>query len=86
MTQARPRTPTRSTRLRALAAGPAGKCPGQEAEAPVVAVNGVGFFGPVLTAVPRDEEATRLFQATRTLAGMGALAGLKRGRSALDFR
>lgn len=49
-------------------------------------MNGVGFFGPVLTAVPRGEEATRLFQATRTLAGMGALAGLMRGRSVLDFR
>ncbi|WP_371627500.1 hypothetical protein [Streptomyces sp. NBC_01116] len=77
--------PTRSTRLRAPATGPARKCPGQEAGAPVVAVNGVGLFGPVLTAVPRGEEANRLFQAPRTLAGMGAFAGPKRGRGALDF-
>ncbi|GGR32985.1 mycothiol-dependent nitroreductase Rv2466c family protein [Streptomyces netropsis] len=59
---------------------------GEEAGTPVVAVDGTGFFGPVLTSVPRGEEAVRLFQATRTLAGTGAFAELKRGRGALDFR
>lgn len=57
-----------------------------EAGTPVVTVDGVGFFGPVLTSIPKGEEAIRLFQATRTLAGMRAFAELKRGRGALDFR
>lgn len=59
---------------------------GEEAGTPVVTVDGTGFFGPVLTSVPTGEEAIRLFQATRTLAGMGAFAELKRRRGALDLR
>ncbi|MCZ1011696.1 DsbA family protein [Streptomyces lydicus] len=59
---------------------------GEEAGTPVVTVDGAGFFGPVLTCVPKGEEAIRLFRATRALAGMGAFAELKRGRGALNLR
>ncbi|MFD9407326.1 hypothetical protein ACFWBN_09960 [Streptomyces sp. NPDC059989] len=59
---------------------------GEEAGTPVVTVDGAGFFGPVLTSIPKGEEAIRLFQATRTLAGTGAFAELKRGLGALDVR
>lgn len=59
---------------------------GDEAGAPVVAVDGVAFFGPVLSAVPKGRQAVRLFHALRTLSEMGDFAELKRGRGALDFR
>ncbi|MET7802245.1 DsbA family protein [Streptomyces decoyicus] len=59
---------------------------GEEAGTPVVTMDGAGFFGPVLTSIPKGEEAIRLFQATRTLTGTGAFAELKRGRGALDIR
>ncbi|HEU4513121.1 MAG TPA: disulfide bond formation protein DsbA [Nocardioidaceae bacterium] len=47
---------------------------------PVLHVAGTAFFGPVLTAVPRGEEAGRLWDALATLAGSDAFAEVKRGR------
>lgn len=59
---------------------------GEEAGTPIVALDGTAFFGPVLSAVPKDEEVVaQLFDAVRTLAGIGAFAELKRGRDALDL-
>ncbi|WP_235030782.1 mycothiol-dependent nitroreductase Rv2466c family protein [Nonomuraea solani] len=58
---------------------------GEESGTPIVVVDGAAFFGPVLTAVPEGDDAVRLFQALRTLAGMETFAELKRGRHALDL-
>lgn len=48
---------------------------------PVLHVRGTAFFGPVLTTVPRGEEAGRLWDAVLTLAGHAGFAEVKRGRS-----
>ena len=42
-------------------------------------------FGPVLSSVPKGDDATRLFEAALTLAGLDAFAELKRSRNALDL-
>jgi predicted DsbA family dithiol-disulfide isomerase len=58
---------------------------GEEAGTPVVVIAGTGFFGPVRSSVPKGEDATRLFDAALTLAGLDAFAELKRSRNALDL-
>ncbi len=54
---------------------------GQEVGTPIVAFNGTAFFGPVITRIPRGEEAGRLWDATLTLAGFPYFFEIKRSRT-----
>ncbi|MGO4382929.1 mycothiol-dependent nitroreductase Rv2466c family protein [Specibacter sp. RAF43] len=54
---------------------------GQDVGTPVVAFNGTAFFGPVITRIPRGEDAGRLWDATVTLAGFPYFFELKRSRT-----
>ncbi|MFC8506001.1 disulfide bond formation protein DsbA [Streptomyces sp. NPDC057411] len=58
---------------------------GEEAGSPVLAVPGpdgesLGFFGPILSRVPRGEEAARLWRATVLAASVPGFAEFKRAR------
>ncbi|GAA2151742.1 MULTISPECIES: mycothiol-dependent nitroreductase Rv2466c family protein [Glycomyces] len=58
---------------------------GEESGTPLTVIDGIGHFGPVLTSIPKGRQATDLFEAFRTLAGLDAFAELKRRRNALDL-
>ncbi|MFE3515216.1 DsbA family protein [Streptomyces sp. NPDC059166] len=54
---------------------------GQESGTPVVAFGDArGFFGPILTAVPTGEEASRLYDGVAALSTVTAFSELKRAR------
>ena len=54
---------------------------GMDVGTPVIAVEGVAFFGPVVTPAPRGEAAGRLWDGVRLVAGTEGFFELKRSRT-----
>jgi hypothetical protein len=54
---------------------------GYEVGTPVIATEGVAFFGPVVSPIPRGEAAGRLWDGVRLVAGTDGFFELKRSRT-----
>jgi protein-disulfide isomerase-like protein with CxxC motif len=54
---------------------------GYEVGTPVISVEGVSFFGPVLSPIPRGEAAARLWDGVLLVAGTDGFFELKRSRT-----
>lgn len=54
---------------------------GEDVGTPVVAINGVGFFGPVITPIPRGDDAVRMWDGLVLMTGVPGFYELKRTRT-----
>jgi 2-hydroxychromene-2-carboxylate isomerase len=54
---------------------------GYEVGTPVISVEGASFFGPVVSPIPRGEDAAKLWDGVRLVAGTDGFFELKRSRT-----
>ena len=57
------------------------KLVGDDVGTPIIAVNGVGFFGPVISPAPKGEEAGKLWDGITIAASYPGFFELKRSRT-----
>ncbi len=54
---------------------------GKDVGTPVISVDGVAFFGPVVTPAPKGEAAGRLWDGFRLIAATDGFFEIKRART-----